>query len=176
MILRLQAWMFSLVLLAPALARAEEAAAENSMPQLDPTYFASQIFWLFLCGGIMYALMAKFALPRVSAMVDRRDEQVRQDLELAYKLKQQAEDIKVSYTKALRDADDKAKALIEGLVKELKGKQDKTLADAMLRIDDKITKTEIYLRGEKDVLLRDLNIMADKLAKSIVNELQKKAA
>src|SRR5690606_26700865 len=42
MMVRLSAWMFSLALLAPAFARAEEAAAEAPMPQLDPTYYLSQ--------------------------------------------------------------------------------------------------------------------------------------
>jgi F-type H+-transporting ATPase subunit b len=168
--------MVSLAFFAPAFARAEEAAAETSMPQLDSTYYLSQLFWLAICGVTMYWLMASVALPRVSKMVDRRDEQVRQDLEAAYKLKQQAEDIKVDYTRALREADEKAKNLIETLVKDVKAKQEKSVQDAVERIQRKIAETETYLRGEKDVLLRDQNVMAESLAKSAFAELQKEAA
>src|SRR5690606_13584979 len=168
------AWMFSLALLAPAFARAEEAAAEAPMPQLDPTYYLSQLFWLAICGGIMYWLMAKVALPRVSKMVDQRDDQVRQDLEAAYKLKQQAEDIKVSYTKALRDADDQAKSLIDGLVKEIKLHQEKELAAAIQRLQDRVQETETYLRGEKDVLLADLNVYASEISGIVLKELHNK--
>ena len=105
MTFRLWSWMLLLALFVPAFARAEEASADSSMPQLDPTYYMSQLFWLILCGATLYWLMDKVALPRVSRMVDLRDDQVRRDLELAYKLKQQAEDVKVDYTRALRDAD-----------------------------------------------------------------------
>lgn len=176
MTFRLWSWMLLLALFVPAFARAEEASADSSMPQLDPTYYMSQLFWLILCGATLYWLMDKVALPRVSRMVDLRDDQVRRDLELAYKLKQQAEDVKVDYTRALRDADDNARSVIDGMVKDLKTTQEKSLAEAVDRFNQQVLKTEIYLRGEKDVLLRDLKVYADNLAKMIVTELKNKQA
>ena len=38
--------------------------SESSMPQLNPEYFASQIFSLFSFFAILYIVMAKFALPK----------------------------------------------------------------------------------------------------------------
>ncbi len=161
------------LLVVPAFARAEEAA-DVPMPQLDPTHYVSQLFWLLICGVTLYVLMARVALPRVSTMIDRRDDQVREDLELAYKLKQQAEEIKVSYTKALRDADDRAKALIEGAVHDFRTESEKELIATVDRLQEKIQEVETYLRGEKDVLLADLKVYASKLSGIILKELDTK--
>jgi F-type H+-transporting ATPase subunit b len=148
----------------------------TSMPQLDPTYYLSQLFWLALCGVALYVVMARVALPRVAAMIDQRDEQVRHDLELAHKLKQQAEDIKVSYTRAVREAEDKAKARLDALAKTMKTQQDAALHETVERLQHQIKETENYLRGEKDVLLRDLKVYADNVSKIIIKELNAKRA
>lgn len=155
-------------------ARADDGG--SSMPQLDPTFYLSQLFWLAVTGVTLYVVMARVALPRVSAMIDRRDEQVRRDLETAHKLKQQAEDIKVAYTRALREAEDKAKTRLDTLTAELKASQDAALAQTGDRLQKQIRETENYLRGETDVLLRDLKIYADNLSKTIISELKKKQA
>jgi hypothetical protein len=75
---------------------------------------------------------------RWSKMVELRDAKVREDLEAAYALKQQAEDIKIDYTKQLRDADERAHTLVGELVAELKAKQAEAMAkSAALQAKDR---------------------------------------
>jgi F-type H+-transporting ATPase subunit b len=145
----------------------------NSMPQLDPTYFASQLFWLLITGICLYLTMDKVALPCVARMVQKRDDQVRKDLEVAYTLKQQAEDIKIAYSKALRDADERAHGMIENVTIELKEKQYASLAQAQTRFQLKTAEMESYLRGEKDALVKDASIISERLAKTILDHLSK---
>jgi F-type H+-transporting ATPase subunit b len=45
-------------------------AAEAGMPQLDPTYWASQAFWLILVFTILYISIAKFYLPKIKNNLD----------------------------------------------------------------------------------------------------------
>ena len=40
-------------------------AAEAGMPQLDPTYWASQAFWLVLVFLILYTATSKVYLPKI---------------------------------------------------------------------------------------------------------------
>ena len=40
-------------------------AAEAGMPQLDPTFWASQAFWLILVFTILYIAISKFYLPKI---------------------------------------------------------------------------------------------------------------
>ena len=66
-------------------------AAEAGMPQLDPTYWASQAFWLILVFTILYISISKFYLPKIKDNLDNRENKIKEDLENASKFKEQAE-------------------------------------------------------------------------------------
>lgn len=147
------------------------AHAESAMPQLDSTFFPSQIFWLVVTGVLLYLLMRFLALPRVSSMVQLRDDMVHADLQAAYKLKQQAEDIKIAYTRTLRDADEKAHGMIEQLTRDLKEKQYAALAKTNAAVQLKIIETENYLRGERDALVQEAPLISQRLADAVIQQL-----
>jgi F-type H+-transporting ATPase subunit b len=163
---------------APLKAMAEETAPHeggSAMPQLDPTYYASQLFWLVICGTVLYLVMSKIALPRVSRVLASRDNQVRHDLEKAARLKQEAEDIKVVYTRALRDADERAKSLNDRTIAALREKQNAALANGMVKVNERLAKTEHTIAIQKDMVMNEVEAIAQKLSATIVNELKKAA-
>ena len=41
-------------------------AAEAGMPQLDPTYWPSQVFWLIVVFTVLYISIEKFYLPKIN--------------------------------------------------------------------------------------------------------------
>ena len=51
---------FLILLLAVVTINTDLYAAEAGMPQLDPTYWASQAFWLVLIFAILYISISKF--------------------------------------------------------------------------------------------------------------------
>lgn len=148
----------------------------GSMPQLDPTYFASQLFWLVISAGLMYVLMAKIALPRVAKILAVRDDQVRHDLEKAARLKQEAEDIKVSYTRALRDADERGRSLNERTLKEMRDQQTKNIEAGAARINQQISDTEKTLATQTANLLKEVDAISKNLSETVIRELTSKAA
>jgi len=66
-------------------------AAGAGMPQLDPTYWASQAFWLILVFTILYITLAKFYLPKIKKNLDERENKIKEDLDAASKLKDLSE-------------------------------------------------------------------------------------
>ena len=66
-------------------------AAEAGMPQLDPTYWASQVFWLILVFTILYIAISKFYLPKIKDNLDNRENKIKEDLDNANKFKDQSE-------------------------------------------------------------------------------------
>ena len=66
-------------------------AAEAGMPQLDPTYWASQAFWLILVFVVLYISISKFYLPKIKDNLDNRENKIKEDLENANKFKEQSE-------------------------------------------------------------------------------------
>ena len=67
------------------------AAESGGMPQLDPKFWISQIFWLVITFGTLYLILSKLILPRISDNLETRKSQVLDNLELAEKQKNDSE-------------------------------------------------------------------------------------
>ncbi len=92
------------------------------MPQFDPTWFASQVFWLVLVFAALYWVMTKRALPRVEAVLEARAQRIQGDLDRAAKLQQDAAAAGEAHAAALAVARDEAREI-------LRAAQAKTQAD-----------------------------------------------
>jgi F-type H+-transporting ATPase subunit b len=86
---RLSALAAALVLGAGAALAATEGG--GGMPQLDPTYYVSQIFWLVVAFGVLYWLMASRGVPRVADILETRQDRIAADLDRAQALRAEAE-------------------------------------------------------------------------------------
>jgi len=62
-------------------------AAEAGMPQLDPTYWASQAFWLILLFTFLYLALSRTFIPKIKECIDDRENKIKDDLDEAQKLK-----------------------------------------------------------------------------------------
>lgn len=96
-------------------AMAEEAHVEESkggFPQLDITTYSSQVFWLAVFFGLMYFLMSRIALPRVTEVLDMRQTQINVNLDRATQLNDEAQRAKEAYDTALGEAQEAARASI----------------------------------------------------------------
>lgn len=74
------------------------------MPQLDFSTFPNQIFWLILTLLAIYFVLAKVALPRISAVIAERQGALTNDLAAAEDFKRQAADAEEAYNTALANA------------------------------------------------------------------------
>ena len=66
-------------------------AAEAGMPQLDPTYWASQAFWLILIFTLLYLVLSKMFIPKIKESIDDRENKIKDDLDEAQKLRSTAD-------------------------------------------------------------------------------------
>ena len=69
-----------------------QAAESGGMPQLDPEFWFSQIFWLVVTFGILYLVLSKLILPKISDNLETRKSQVLENLELAEKQRNESEE------------------------------------------------------------------------------------
>ena len=133
-------------------------AAEAGMPQLDPTYWASQTFWLILVFTILYISIAKFYLPKIKDNLDNRENSIKDDLDDANKFKELSETKLKEYEKILENA---KKEVIKIHI-ESKNTLDK---------DIQITKENIEKEIEKEILKAQKEI--DELKKNSISDIQK---
>ena len=95
---------FLSLLIASVAINTELFAAEAGMPQLDPTYWASQAFWLILVFTVLYISISKFYLPKIKDNLDNRENKIKEDLENANKFKEQSESKAKEYDFILENA------------------------------------------------------------------------
>ena len=121
-------------------------SAEAGMPQLDPTYWASQAFWLILVFTILYVSIAKFYLPKIKNNLDDRENKIKEDLDAANKFKDLSELKLKEYEKILEDS---KKEVIKIHI-ESKNKLDKDI------------------QVKKDVMEKEIEIEITKAQKEII--------
>ena len=67
------------------------SAESGGMPQLNPEFWVSQIFWLTLTFGILYIVLSKLILPKISANLELRKSQIQDNIEAAEKQRKDSE-------------------------------------------------------------------------------------
>ena len=66
-------------------------AESEGMPQLNPEFWVSQIFWLTLVFGTLYIVLSKLILPKISANLELRKSQIQENIEAADKQRKDSE-------------------------------------------------------------------------------------
>lgn len=109
------------------------------MPQLDPSSFISQIFWLVLAFTVLYFFMSKFFVPRISQIVGSRENTVRSNLELAEKVVAEQKDIKNEIAKILEEARKTGSDIKNAAIK----KAEITLNESMAKVESDISRSMV---------------------------------
>ena len=79
------------------------------MPQLDPQYWFSQIFWLILTFGTLFVILSKFILPKISNNLEIRKSQILENIEMAEKQRLESENKIKEYEKIILDSKNQPK-------------------------------------------------------------------
>ena len=58
-----------------------QSAESGGMPQLNPEFWISQIFWLILTFGLLFIILSKFILPKISNNLETRKSQILENIE-----------------------------------------------------------------------------------------------
>ena len=67
------------------------------MPQLDPSYYPTQLFWLAITFGLLFVVLWKIALPRISHIRAIRQSRIETDLEKAKAVRIEAGEVLKTY-------------------------------------------------------------------------------
>ena len=68
-----------------------KSAESGGMPQLNPEFWISQIFWLIISFGILFIVLSKFILPKIRNNIEFRKSEILDNIETAEKQKTEAE-------------------------------------------------------------------------------------
>ena len=96
--------------------------AAGGFPQLDASSYPSQVFWLVVSFVVLYGLMSKLALPRVTEVLERRRSQKGANLQQAEQWNEEAEKVKAAYEKSLAQAQMTAAATVAANERTISGR------------------------------------------------------
>tara|TARA_B100001057_G_scaffold439391_1_gene472533 strand:+ start:31 stop:621 length:591 start_codon:yes stop_codon:yes gene_type:complete len=123
------------------------AAETGGMPQLDPEFWISQIFWLSLTFGVLYVVLSKLILPKISANLELRKSQIQENIEAAETQRENSELKIKEYNEILlksnRDAKNIFKEAREKALKNINSK--KVILEQQINEEIKMAEQEILI-------------------------------
>ena len=87
----------------------EQSGESGGMPQLNPEFWVSQIVWLVLTFGILYIVLSKLILPKISDNLESRKSQILENVETAEKQREESEKKIKEFEKIILDSKFEAK-------------------------------------------------------------------
>jgi len=147
------------------------ASESGGMPQLNPEFWISQIFWLTLTFGTLYLVLSKLILPKISANLETRKLQILENIEAAEKQRKESEQKIKEYNKIVQDSKIEAKNYFnqarEKILKDINKKKENLDKE----LNEEIKKTEIEIRELKNKAPEKINKIAIEVSKDLIQQL-----
>ena len=146
------------------------AAESGGMPQLDPEFWISQIFWLTITFGILFLTLSKLILPKISANIESRKLQISDNIEAADRQRKESEIKLKEYDEIISKSKIEAKNLFNQA-------RDKALKDISIKrefLDQQINDEIVKAEKEIEQLKKDAPAKIHKIAIETSSELIQK--
>jgi len=147
------------------------AAESGGMPQLNPEFWISQIFWLTLTFGILYIVLSKLILPKISDNLESRKSQILENIEAAEKQRQNSEEKLKEYEEIVSKSKMEAKSIFnqarEKALKDISAK--KEVLDK--QIDEEISKAEQEIKQLQSGAAEKINKIAIETSSELIQKL-----
>ena len=146
------------------------AAESGGMPQLNPEFWVSQIFWLTLTFGILYIVLSKLILPKISANLESRKSQIQENIEAADKQRESSESKLKEYDKIIL----KSKLEAKNIFKDAREKALKDINSKREILDKQIDEEVKNVEKEIEILRKSAPEKINKIAVDTSSELLKR--
>ena len=147
------------------------AAESGGMPQLNPEFWISQIFWLTLTFGILYLVLSKLILPKISDNLESRKSQILENIEAAEKQREASETKLTEYEEIIARSKVEAKNILNQ-AKERVLKEINTNREFLNKqIDDEIKKAEEEIEAMRDSAPDKINKIAIETSSELIQKL-----
>lgn len=126
------------------MAHGADAAAHGAtgLPQLDFATFPNQIFWLVVTLVVLFWIISRIAIPRISAVLADRQGAITGDLMAAEEFKRRARDAEAAYDRALAEARGEANKIVAANKAEIQRELDGAIAHADAEIAARASESE----------------------------------
>jgi F-type H+-transporting ATPase subunit b len=143
-------------------------AAEAGMPQLDPTYWASQAFWLILIFTLLYLALSRMFIPKIKEGIDDRENKIKDDLDEAQKIKLITEEKLEEYKTTI----ERAKKEVQKIIFESKNKLNTEIQNKKKKFENEIEievkNAEQDIKDLKKDSLESISIISEEMTSKVI--------
>ena len=145
--------------------------SEAGMPQLNPEFWAAQVFWLLLIFSTLYLILWKIFLPKITDSIENRKLKVVNDLNETQKLKENAEKKLTEYNRIIENSKIEAKKILEDSKKKIEEdiKNKRILFNN--EIEKEILATEKEINILKETSMKKVNKIAIETSSEIIKQI-----
>ena len=148
-----------------------ESSESGGMPQLNPEFWFSQIFWLIIAFGLLFIVLSKLILRKISENLEARKSQILENIEAAEKQRETSENKIKEYEKIIIDTKNDAKNYFSKAREKILKDIDKKRETLKNEINKEIKKTEKEITDLKNKSPEKINKIAIETSSSLVKQL-----
>lgn len=141
------------------------------MPQLDTTTFSSQLFWLGVCFLVLYFILSYVLVPKITGVLESRENVREQKLNQASTYREQAEDLLAEYEKILAQARKDAHGQYQSVVNATALKLAEKKQDMLDKFQERLHIAEQELYRARIEVTADIQSVAQEIAGDILKKL-----
>ena len=127
------------------------------MPQLNPEFFISQLFWLVISFSFLFIFLWRISLPRISSVLEKRASKINEDIKIAKQYQIEAEEIQTNIDNQLREAKLETTDLIKSANQNLQDQATKDLEKLDTSLNIKLEEASLTIEKNKTNSLNQIN-------------------
>ena len=148
-----------------------QSGESGGMPQLNPEFWVSQIFWLVLTFGLLYIILSKLILPKISNNLESRKSQILENIETAEKQREESEKKVKEFEKIILESKIEAKNYFnearQKILEDITFKKNSLDKD----IDDEISAAEQEIKNLKTASSEKIKNIAIETSSELIKQL-----
>ena len=148
-----------------------KSAESGGMPQLNPEFWISQIFWLILTFSTLFVILSKFILPKISKNIEFRKSQILENIEMAEKQKEESENKIKEYEAIILKSKSEARNYFNEARKKILQDIDKKKQQLENEIDEEVNNAEKEIKELKISVPEKINKIAIETSADLIKQL-----
>ena len=144
------------------------------MPQLEITTYPSQIFWLVISFLLLYLIMSRIIIPRISSVIKSRETEIKNNIHISEQMYKDTEIINDEYEETKKNIENEARQIINHLKETTNKKITKSTELLKKRLEQKLEKNQQEIINKKKKALKEINKISLNLSEEILKKLSNK--
>lgn len=147
------------------------SGAKPAFPPFAKETFASQLVWLAITFVVLYLLVSRIAVPRISGIIEERAKRIEGDFAAAQRMKEESEAALAAYEKSLAEARNRAQAIGTEIRDKLHAEGEERRKALEAKLNAELADAEKTIAATKSAAMANVRGIAVDAAAAIVERL-----